>query len=186
MASGSFVGPSTSTLVSIPCLSEKEEILYCCDVSIPSKIDEKRLYSLRGKYKILDELNPRLIVRNEKCFSPNSRVSVYEAYLLGGLRLTFNAFDREILHRLGVGLNQLNPNAWRLIVSIQVLWRKAFDENRPLIVDKFLYCYKPSKIRKSLGLYQLSARGSSCRLIRPLPSSDKRWKMEFFFISGFW
>jgi len=116
--------------------------LYCCAIGT----DEKRLYSLRGKYQILDELNPRLIVLGEQCFTLNLGVSVYEAYLLGGLRLIFNAFDREILHRLGVGLNQLNPNAWRLIVSIQVLWREAFDENRPLIMDKFLYCYKPSKI----------------------------------------
>ena len=108
------------------------------------------------------------------------------AYLLGGFRLPLNAFDREVLHRLGVGLNQLNPNAWRLIVSMQVLWREAFDENRPLIVDEFLYCYKPSEIRQSLGFYQLLARGSTYRLIRSLPLSDRRWKTKFFFVSGFW
>ena len=48
-------------------------------------------------------------------------VGIYEAYLLRGLKLPLNAFAREILDRLGIGLNQLNPNAWRLIVSIQVL-----------------------------------------------------------------
>ena len=85
--------------------------MYCFVVGIPLKIDEKRLYSLRFKYQILDELNPLLIVLGEQCFTPNSGVSVYEAYLLEGLRLPLNAFDREILHRLGVGLNQLNPNA---------------------------------------------------------------------------
>ena len=49
---------------------------------------------------------------------------------------------------------------------MQVLWREAFDGNRPLTMDKFLYSYKPSKIRQSLGFYLISARGSSCRLIR--------------------
>ena len=46
---------------------------------------------------------------------------MYEAYLLGDLRLLFNAFTREILYRLGIGINQLNPNAWRLIISMQVI-----------------------------------------------------------------
>ena len=83
---------------------------------------------------------------------------VYKAYLLGGLRLPLNAFDREILYRLGMGINQLNPNAWRLIVSMQILWREVFDKNRPLTVDEFLYCYKPSEISQSLGFYQFIAR----------------------------
>ena len=76
---------------------------------------------------------------------------MYKANLLDGLRLPLNAFAREILHRLGIGINQLNPNAWRLIVSMQVLWREVFDGNHPFTVDKFLYCYKPSKINQSVG-----------------------------------
>ena len=67
---------------------------------------------------------------------------MYEAYLLGDLRLLFNAFTREILHSIGIGINQLNPNAWRLIISMQVIWREVFYGNRPLTMDKFLYCYK--------------------------------------------
>ena len=117
MASGSSVGPSTSTQPSIPSPSE-EDILYCCTVGIPSEIKEKRLCSLRGKYQIPDELNPCLVAPGEWCDTPKSRVGIYEAYLLGGLRLPLNAFAREILYRLAVGLNQLNPNAWRLIVSM--------------------------------------------------------------------
>ena len=69
---------------------------------------------------------------------------------------------------------------------MQVLWREVFDGNRPRTVDEFLYCYKHSEISQSLGFNQFSAKGSSCRLIWSLPSFDRRWKMEFFFVSGFW
>ena len=37
--------------------------------------------------------------------------SIYEAYLLGGLRLPLNSFARELLTRLGLGVCQFNPNA---------------------------------------------------------------------------
>ena len=41
--------------------------------------------------------------------------------LWGGLRLPLNAFAREILSRLGLGICQLNPNAWMLIDFMQIL-----------------------------------------------------------------
>ena len=109
--------------------------------------------------------------------TPNSLgVGIYEAYLLEGLRLPLNAFAREFLHRLEIGPNQLNPNAWRTLMSMQVLQREAFNVNRPLTMDEFLYCYKPFKISQSTGFYQFLAMGSSCRLIRLLPSSNRRWR----------
>lgn len=49
-AFGSSAGPSTSTQLSTPSLDEEEDILYCCAMEIPSKIDKKRLYMLRGKF----------------------------------------------------------------------------------------------------------------------------------------
>lgn len=52
-------------------------------------------------------------------------------------------------------------------------------------MDEFLCCYKPSEINQYLGFYKFSARVSSCRMIRALPLSDRLWKREFFFVSGF-
>jgi len=71
----------------------------------------KKLNSTRDKYQIPDELNPRLAILGEWCCTPNSGVGIYKVYLLGGLRLPLNASARQILHKLGIGLNQLNPNA---------------------------------------------------------------------------
>ena len=63
---------------------------------------------------------------------------------------------------------------------------KAFEGNRPLTVDGFLYCYKPTEIHKSLQFFPFSARGFGCRMIESLPTSNRLWKTEFFCISRFW
>ena len=125
--------------------------MYNCAVGIPSKTDERRLAALRSWYQIPDNLNPRLAVRGEWCCNPRFGIGVYEAYLLGGLKLPLNAFARELLTRLGLWVCQFNPNAWRLVISMQVLWREVFEGDRPLTVDEFLFCYKPSGINQPLA-----------------------------------
>ena len=111
---------------------------------------------------------------------------MYSSYLLVGLRFPLNSFCRGLFHRLGIGPNQLNPNGWRTVVAMQVLWRKALEWNCPIIVDEFLYYYKPSEIKRSAGFYQFSSRASYYSLIKGRNSSDRLWKTEFFIISGDW
>ena len=181
--SGSRAG--TSSAPSSTPLDEVE-MVYSCVVGVHSKTDEKRLASLRSWYQILDDLNPRLAVCGELCCQPHFGIGVYEAYLLGGLRLALNAFARELLTKLGLGICQFNLNAWRLVISMQVSWREVFEGDSSLTVDEFLYYYKPSKINQSLGFYQFTTRGKDCRLIKSLVTSDRNWKTEFFFVFGFW
>ena len=192
-ASGSFVGQFITPTTPIPCLVQPtDNVLACCALNTPSSIDMEKLHQLRGKYQILrgkyqilDDIHTRLPATREWCYNPNfPRLGIYDAYMLGGLRLPFNAFAREIFSRLGVAPNQLNPNGWRIIVAMQVLWREFFERNCPFIVNEFLYCYKPSKISRSLGFYQFSTRGLDCKMIRSLPTSDREWKKEFFFVSS--
>ena len=63
---------------------------------------------------------------------------------------------------------------------------KFFERNCPLIVDEFLYFYKPSEISQSSGFYQFSMRSSNYWLVRSLPTSNRRWKIEFCFAFRFW
>ena len=152
---------------------EEEVFVYSCAIGIDSKIDDRKIKLLKTWYQIPDELNPRLAVRGEWCCQPRFGIGIYKAYLLGRLRLPLNSFARELLTRLGLGVCQFNLNAWRLVVSMQVLWMEVFEGNRPLTVDEFLYCYKPSKINQSLGFYQFTARGKDYRLIKSLVTSDR-------------
>ena len=80
MASRLYVGTSTSAPLSTS-LNEVETI-YSCAIGILSKIEKKRLSSLRSWYQIPDELNPRLAVHGEWCCDPRLGVGIYEAYLL--------------------------------------------------------------------------------------------------------
>ncbi|KAL4606507.1 hypothetical protein ACB092_09G107800 [Castanea dentata] len=162
-------GADTSTSSPLSSPLDERETVYSCALEVPSKTDERRL-----------------AVRGEWCCQPRFGIGIYEAYLLGGLRLPLNAFARELLTRLGLGVCQLNPNTWRLVVSMQVLWMEVFDGDRPITVDEFLYCYKPSEINQSRGFHQFTARGNDYRLIKSLPSFDRNWKTKFFFVSGFW
>ena len=170
-ASGSQAGVSSNVPPSSPL--DEEGTVYSCAVGIHSKMSEQRLSNLRTWYQILDEFNPRLPVRGEWCCNPHFGIGVYEAYFLGGFRLPLNTFARELLVRLGLGICQFNPNTWRLIISIQILWREVFGGDRPLTVDEFLFCYKPSEINQSLGFYQFTAKSKDCRLIKSPTSSDR-------------
>ena len=183
-ASGSQAGSPSNVPPSNP--TDEEETVFSYAVGVHSKTDEQRLNNLKSWYQIPDEFNPRLPVREEWCCNPCFGIGVYEAYFLGGLRFPLNAFARDLLVRLGLGVCQLNPNTWRLVISMQILWKEVFGRDLPLTVDEFLYCYKPSKISQSEGFYQFTARGNDCRLIKSLASSNRRWKIEYIFVSGFW
>ena len=167
--SGSKAGTSAPSSTG----QDKVEVVYSCAIGVALKTDDRRLGLLRKWYQIPDELNPRLAAHGEWCCQPHFGIGIYEAYLLGGLRLPLNSFARELLTRLGLGICQFNPNAWRLVVFMQVLWREVFEGDCPLTVDEFLYCYKPSEINQSLGFFQFTARGRDHRLIKSLVTSNR-------------
>ena len=173
MASGSRA--SSSKQPSSPPQDE-EDIIYSCTPEVASTLDATKLKTIVDRYQIPKELNPRLPKVGEWCCSPSSGLGVYTSYFLAGLRFPLNSFCRDLFQRLGIGPNQLNPNGWRMIVAMQVLWREALEGNRLITVDEFLYCYKPSEIKKSAGFYQFSSRGSYYNLIKGRSSSDRFWK----------
>ena len=152
---------------------DEEDVIYSCAPEVASTLDAAKLETIIDRYQIPKELNPRLPKAGEWCCSLSSGLGVYTSYLLPGLRFPLNSFCRDLFQRLGIGPNQFNPNGWRTIVAMQVLWREALEGNCPITVDEFLYCYKPSEIKKSTGFYQFSSRGSYYSLIKGRSSSDR-------------
>ena len=105
--SGSKAGTSAPSSID----NDEVEVVYNCAIGVVSKTDDRKLDLLKKWYQIPNELNPRFAVRGEWCCQPHFGIGIYEAYLLGGLRLPLNTFARELLTRLGLGVCQFNPNA---------------------------------------------------------------------------
>ena len=95
-----------------------EDIIYSCAPEVASTLDELKLKTLVDRYQIPKEFKPHLPNEGEWCCSLSSGLGVYTSYLLAGLRFPLNSFCRALLYRLGIGPNQLNPNGWRMIVSM--------------------------------------------------------------------
>ena len=104
-------GSKASTSAPSSIVQDEEEFVYSYAIGVALETDDRKLALLKKWYQIPDDLNPRLAVCGEWCCQPCFGIEIYEAYLLGGLRLPLNAFAKELLTRLGLGVCQFNPNA---------------------------------------------------------------------------
>ena len=100
---------------------EEENVIYCCAPEVASTLDASKFKTIIGRYQIPSKFRPRLPEEEEWCCSPSSGFGVYTSYLLANLRFPLNSFCRGLFYRLGIGPNQLNPNGWKTIVTMQVL-----------------------------------------------------------------
>ena len=97
---------------------------------------------------------------------------MYEQVLKVGLRFLLNSLHRELLKYLGLSINQIFPNAWRVFIAMEVLYGAMSNGARLLTVREFLHCYRPDEIDKSKGMYSFVLRKSILKVIYEISDSN--------------
>ena len=139
-----------------------------------STIKEPHFNTLRAHYQIPYYIPIRLPYKSEKCYYEGvDGVGVYEQVLKAGLRFPLSSLHRELLKYLGLSVNQISPNAWRVFI---VLYRAMSNGARMLTVREFLHCYRSDEIDKLRGMYSFVPRKSVLKVIFETPDSNRDWK----------
>ena len=93
-----------------------------------SVIREKHFSTFRANFQIPDYIPIRLPYVSEKCYYDGVEgVGVYEQMLKVGLRFPLSILHRELLKYLGMSVNQISPNAWRVFIAMEILYGAMTD-----------------------------------------------------------
>ena len=100
--------------------------------------------NLQDHFQVPDHIPIRLPGKFEKCHSGKIvDVGMYEAMFVAGLRLPWMALHHKLANFLGLSVNQIAPNAWRIFIGAKILWGRLSGGNRQLSLDEFFWCYRP-------------------------------------------
>ena len=92
-------------------------------------------------------------------------VEVYEQMLKVELKFPLSSLHHHLLKHLGLSVTQISPNARRVFLGMEVLYRAMSDGARRLMVEESLHCYRPTEINQSKGMYSFVPKSLLLRLI---------------------
>ena len=139
-----------------------------------STIKENHFKTLRENFQIPDNIPIRLHYKSEKYYYDGVEgVGVYEQMLKAGLRFPLSSLNRKLLKCLGLSVNQVSPNAWRVFITMEVLYGAMTNGARSLTVKEFLHCYRLDEIDKSKGMYSFVPRSPLLKVIYETPDSNR-------------
>ena len=150
-----------------------------------STIREKHINTLRANYQIPNNIPICLPYKSEKCYYERVEgVGVYEKMLKAGLRFPLSTLHHELLKYLGLSVNQISPNTWKVFIAMEVLYGPMSNGARRLTMWEFLHCYRPDEIEKSKGIYSFVPKSPLLKVIFETPDSNGEWKNRYFFLEG--
>ena len=93
--------------------------------------------------------------------------------LKAGLRFPLSTLHRELFKCLGLSVNQVSPNAWRVFIAMEVLYGAMTNGARSLTMREFLHYYHPDEIDKSRGVYSFVPKSPLLKVIYETPDSNR-------------
>ena len=98
-------------------------------------IKENHFKTLRENYQIPENIPTRLPYTSEKCYYDGVEgVGIYEQMLKAGLRFLLSTLHCELLKCLGLSVNQVSLNAWRIFIAMEILYGAMSDGARSITV----------------------------------------------------
>ena len=144
------------------------------------------LNDLQLRYHIPSEV-PLKISGKKDCPSrpPRGYVTLFLESFKYRLRCPLQPYFARILHGLNLAPDQLNPNGWRVLPGLFILWDRCCQSE--LTVDEVKHLYQLKSSPKDVGWYYFQSSTKTRKLITDLPTGGGgNWKKKFFFVGGPW
>ncbi|KAL9425706.1 hypothetical protein AB3S75_032631 [Citrus x aurantiifolia] len=144
------------------------------------------LADLRLRYSIPSEIPLKIPGKKDTpSRPPMGYVTLFLESFKYGLRCPLQPYFARILNGLNLAPGQLNPNGWRVLSSLLILWDRCCQSEPTVDEVKHLYQLKSSP--KDAGWYYFQSSTKSRKPITDLPTGGGgTWKRKFFFVGGPW
>ncbi|XP_024036917.1 uncharacterized protein LOC112096924 [Citrus clementina] len=144
------------------------------------------LDDLRLRYSIPGEIPLKIPGKKDApSRPPRGYVTLYLDSFKYGLRCPLQPYFARILNGLNLSPGQLNPNGWRVLSGLFILWDRCCQSEPTIDEVKHLYQLKSSP--KDAGWYYFQSSTKTRKPITDLPTGGGgNWKRKFFFAGGPW
>ncbi|GAY66436.1 hypothetical protein CUMW_248740 [Citrus unshiu] len=144
------------------------------------------LIDLRFRYSIPGEIPLKIPGKKDTpSRPPRGYVTLFLESFKYGLRCPLQPYFAWILNGLNLAPGQLNPNGWRVLSGLFILWDRCC-QSEPM-VDEVKHLYQLKSSPKDVGWYYFQSSTKSRKPITDLPTGGGgTWKRKFFFAGGPW
>ncbi|KAL9454039.1 hypothetical protein AB3S75_009609 [Citrus x aurantiifolia] len=144
------------------------------------------LNDLRFRYSIPGEIPLKISGKKDTPSRPlRGYITLFVESFKYGLRCPLQPYFARILNGLNLTPSQLNPNGWRVLSGLFILWDRCC-QSEPMI-DEVKHLYQLKSSPKDAGWYYFQSSTKSRKPITDLPTGGGgTWKRKFFFVGGPW
>ena len=147
-----------------------------------SKCSEVDMEHIREQFHLPATITTKAMSAEERSTRPPpSMVAFNKAIMKHGVRLLLHYLVRGVLANWGLALSQLNPNTYKIMAGMHILWRLWFGVDPS--VEEVCHLYKSSSKKSEAG-YFLSPWEKKKILMTNLSSSCEGWKDRNFWVGG--